>query len=179
MLNSTRVVGCLNAQLLPGTTKTTCGGHREMITTPTRHRYIRPLSSLREELDRIFGEFLPTTPEAIEGSGSSAVWSPRVDFSENDKSYMLKVDLPGMRKTDITVSVDDHILTISGERKEEKKEEKEDYILLERAYGNFRRSLNLPKSAEVNKVKAEFANGVLSVEVPKSEERKARLVAVN
>lgn len=150
-----------------------------MITTPTRYRYMRPLGSLREELDRIFGEFLPTAPEGVEGNGNSAVWSPRVDFSENDKSYLLKVDLPGMKKSDITVSVDDHVLTISGERKEEKREEKEDFILLERAYGNFRRALNLPKSAEVKKVKADFANGVLSIEVPKSEERKARLVAVN
>ncbi len=150
-----------------------------MITTPTRYRYMRPLGSLREELDRIFGEFLPTTSDSIEGNGSSAVWTPRVDFSENDKSYMLKVDLPGMNKTDITVSVDDHVLTISGDRKEEKKEEKEEYILLERSYGSFRRSLNLPKSAEVSKVKAEFTNGVLKIEVPKSKERKARLVSVN
>jgi HSP20 family protein len=149
-----------------------------MITTPTRYRYMRPLSSLRNELDRIFTEFLPTATNEGDSELRSAVWSPRVDFSETEKEYLVRMDLPGLSKKDIAVTVDDHVLTVSGERKEEKKEEKENFLVLERSYGSFHRSVSFPQAAKIDKAKADFENGVLKITVPKVEGQKVRQIDI-
>lgn len=142
----------------------------------TRYRSLMPTRTLRHEFDRLFRDMMPFIEEGEEIT--SAVWAPRMDLSENDQSYLLKADLPGLDKKDIVVNIENHTLTISGERKEETKEEKENYLRMERSYGSFFRSVALPKAVKGNDVEAAFENGVLTIRIPKAEESKPRKVTI-
>jgi HSP20 family protein len=144
----------------------------------TRHRPFTPMRNLRREIDRLFGEFLPFFGEEGDGDLFTAVWTPRMDLSETDEEFIVRMDLPGLKKDEVTVNVEDNRLTVSGERKEEKKEESENYLRMERSYGSFYRSVRLPKTAQVEAVKAEFTDGVLRVHVPKAEEHKPHKVEI-
>lgn len=148
------------------------------MTTPIRYRPLQPMPSLRRELDRLFGDFLPLFGDEGDADTLSAVWRPRMDLTETDGAFVVKMDLPGIEKDQVNVQVEDSTLTVSGERREEKKEEKENYLRMERSYGSFYRSIPLPKTAQVDQVKAEFANGVLTVHIPKAEESKPRKVDI-
>src|SRR6266404_354599 len=115
---------------------------------------------------RFLGEF----PNRI-GSGEThsltvADWSPEVDISEDDHGYLLKADLPEMKKDDVKVTVEDGVLSVSGERKTEKEDLKKKFHRIERCYGTFRRSFTLPEDADSTKVTAEFRDGVLKVHLP-------------
>jgi HSP20 family protein len=107
-----------------------------------------------------------------------ADWSPTADISEDENEYVIKAELPELKKDDVKVTVENGVLTISGERKFEKEEKKKKYHRVERAYGRFVRSFALPDNADPAKVKAEFKEGVLTVHLPKSEERKPKQVEV-
>ncbi len=109
-----------------------------------------------------------------------AEWSPRVDVLEREGQVVVRADLPGMSKDDIKVEVSDGLLTIQGERKNEKKEEREGYCYSECSYGSFYRAVPLPEGAEASKATADFRNGVLEVTVPalSSPQPKARRVEV-
>jgi HSP20 family protein len=98
--------------------------------------------------------------------GESAAWSPSLDLVEKDKRLIARVDLPGMKKEDVKVEVAEGYLTISGERKHETEEKKENFYRCEREYGSFYRAIPLPEDAQVEEVKAAFNNGVLEVSVP-------------
>lgn len=143
----------------------------------TRYRPTRPVRSLREEVNRLFGDFLPATWD--EEETFTAVWTPRMDLSETDAGYLVKMDLPGLSKEDITINVENRQLSVSGERKEEKKEEKENFLHMERSYGRFYRAMPLPKSVKEEDVKAEFNDGVLRIHIPKSEESKPRKIEIS
>jgi len=93
-------------------------------------------------------------------------WSPEVDISEDDRGYLLKADLPEMKKDDVRVTVEDGILSVSGERKSVKEDQKRKFHRMERSFGNFRRSFTLPEDADSTKVTAEFRDGVLKVHLP-------------
>jgi HSP20 family protein len=95
-----------------------------------------------------------------------ADWSPEVDISEDDRGYLLKADLPEMKKDDVRVTVEDGILSVSGERKSEKEDLKRKFHRIERCFGTFRRSFTLPEDADSTKVTAEFHDGVLKVHLP-------------
>src|SRR5207253_10392973 len=107
-----------------------------------------------------------------------AAWEPLADITEDDKEYIIKAELPDVKKDDVKVTVENGVLTIAGERKFEKEETKKTYHRVERAYGSFVRSFALPDLAEGDRIKAEFKNGMLMVHVPKSEKAKARQVEV-
>ena len=111
---------------------------------------------------------------------SSAEWSPEVDVKEQDGRLLVRADLPGLSKDDIKVEVTDDTLTIQGERKEEKKEEREGYSYSECSYGRFYRAIPLPEGADTTKATAEFHNGVLEVGIPmpRLPEPQARRVEV-
>ena len=143
----------------------------------TRYRSDRPVSSLRREVDRLFNEFFPSFEE--EGERSPSLWSPRVDLSETDDTYMISMDLPGMSREDVKIELRDNKLTVSGERREEKEEEERDYRRVERSYGRFYRSFQLPSAAAEKDVKARLDNGVLRIEVPKAEEHKPRRIEIS
>jgi len=107
-----------------------------------------------------------------------AEWSPLVDISEDEKEYLIKAEIPEMKKEDIKISVQDNVLSISGERKYEKEEKGKKYHRVERAYGSFMRSFTLPEDADGTKVNAEYKDGVLKVHLSKSEKAKPKAIEV-
>ena len=107
-----------------------------------------------------------------------AEWSPLVDITEDDKEYLIKADLPEVKKEDVKLTVQDDVMSISGERKYEKEEKGKKYHRVERAYGSFMRSFTLPEDADGSKVSAEYKDGVLKVRLPKSEKAKPKSIEV-
>jgi HSP20 family protein len=105
-------------------------------------------------------------------------WAPSVDIIEDEKEWLLKADLPEVMKDDVKVTVENGVLTITGERKFEKEEKDKKYHRIERSYGNFLRSFTLPDGADGSKVNAEFKDGVLKVHLPKGEKAKPKTVEV-
>ena len=133
----------------------------------------------------VSNSFLDDLPDRIrqmlEGSLAldpvqSLGWMPAVEIIEKPESLVVTAELPGMNAKDVDVSVDDGVLTISGEKLEEKKEGEENsqYYLFERSYGSFRRSFTLPNAVDVDKIVAEFDNGLLRISLPKTENVKAK-----
>jgi HSP20 family protein len=107
-----------------------------------------------------------------------ADWSPQVDISEDDRGYLIKADLPEMKKDDVRVTVEDGILCVSGERKTEKEDQKKKFHRTERSFGNFRRSFTLPEDADSTKVTAEFCDGVLKVHLPTTPIARSKAIEV-
>ena len=107
-----------------------------------------------------------------------AEWSPLVDITEDEKEYLIKADLPEVKKEDVKLTVQDDVMSISGERKYEKEEKGKKYHRVERAYGSFMRSFTLPEDADGSKVSAEYKDGVLNVHLPKSEKAKPKSIEV-
>ena len=105
-------------------------------------------------------------------------WLPLVDITEDDKEYLIKAELPDLRKEEVKVTVEGGVLTISGERKFEKEEKDKKYHRIERSYGNFLRSFTLPDGADGSKVNAEFKDGVLRVHLAKSEKALPKQIEV-
>src|SRR5690349_6323478 len=135
-----------------------------------------------EELQGRLAKLFSLGPPRI-GNGSKELitvteWAPTVDITEDEKEYLVKADLPEVKKEDVKVTVEDDVLTITGERKVEKEDKGKKFHRLERAYGNFLRSFTLPPGAEGAKVSAEFKDGVLKVHLPKSEKAKTKTVEV-
>jgi HSP20 family protein len=106
-------------------------------------------------------------------------WSPLVDISEDDKEYLVKAELPELKKEEVKVSVENGELTISGERKTEKEEKGKKYHRIERSYGSFVRSFTLPEAVSAEKVTAEFKDGLLIVHLPKDENAKPKAIKVS
>jgi HSP20 family protein len=106
-------------------------------------------------------------------------WYPKVDVSENENEYVINAELPGIKKPDVKVVFENGILTVSGERSEEKKEKNARYHLVERSWGAFRRSFTLPGNVSADKIAADFKDGVLTVHAPKSETAKPKQIAVS
>lgn len=107
-----------------------------------------------------------------------AEWAPLVDITEDDKEYLIKAELPEVKKEELSVTVEDGVLSITGERKFEKEEKTKKYHRVERAYGNFVRSFTLPEDSDGSKVNAEFKDGVLKVHLAKSEKAKPKSIDV-
>ena len=133
----------------------------------------KDLESFEQRLTSRFGRLLGKP----NGEGGEALtlaeWTPLVDISEDEKEFLIKAELPGLKKEEIQVSLDNGMLTISGERKTEKEEKTKKYHRVERAYGKFERSFTLPDKADSTKVNAEFKDGVLQVRLPKLEKTSA------
>lgn len=105
-------------------------------------------------------------------------WMPAVDIQETETEYLLNVEMPGVEKDDVKVTVEDGILSIQGERKQEKEEKGRKFHRIERSYGTFLRTFSVPTDAEQDKVMADFKNGVLKVHLPKSEKSKSKAIEV-
>ena len=138
---------------------------------------VRELSSLQNEMNRLFTTFFDT-PTSGNGDAPVRRWIPAMDLVETDEHFVLKADLPGLGEGDVSIEVEDNVLTVSGERKAEHEDKREGYMRVERSYGAFRRSLTLPEGIDPEAVTASFDNGVLEVRIPKPEERKPRRVAI-
>ena len=111
-------------------------------------------------------------------NGSVASWAPAVDIRETELDFVATVELPGLTKDDIDVSLEDNVLSISGERTLEKKSENDTYHRIERSYGSFQRAFTLPKGVDTTKLEARFKDGLLTLTMPKAEEVKARKISV-
>ena len=123
--------------------------------------------------DRFFDEF--DFPELTD----QKQWLPKVDVSETDDHVVVRAEVPGMDKKDISITMSEGILTIQGEKKHEKEEEKENYRVVERRYGSFSRSLRVPRGVDADKIEASYKDGVLKVAIPKSESEKSRKIEIN
>ena len=146
--------------------------------TVTRWDPFRELDDLQDRLSTIFGR----APVKKEGDKREALtvaeWAPLVDIVEDDKDYVIKAELPGLKKEEIKVGVQDDVLTISGERKYEKEEKDKKFHRIERAFGSFMRSFTIPDDSDGEKVSAEFKDGILRVHLPKTEKVKPKQVEV-
>ena len=135
-----------------------------------------------EEMERRLSSFFGHTPATATGDKKEAIsvaeWSPLVDITEDEKEYVVKAEIPEMKKEDIKLNVQDDLLTITGERKYEKEEKGKKYHRVERAYGSFMRSFTLPEDADGSKVSAEYKDGLLKVHLPKSEKAKPKTTEV-
>lgn len=114
----------------------------------------------------------------LEEVGRRAALSPAVDLTEDDRSFIVTAELPGVSKDDVTVELVEDVLTIRGEKKSEREEKKERSQWIERTYGAFSRSFTLPPTAHAEEMKASFKDGVLRVEIPKKEAVKPRQIAI-
>ena len=140
---------------------------------------LREMDDTQNRLNRIFLGGFPTRPGSGEiHSLAVADWSPEVDISQDNHEYLLKADLPEMKKDDVRVTVEDGILCVSGERKSEKEDQKRKFHRIERSVGNFRRSFTLPEDADSTKVTAEFRDGVLKVHLPTTTKAKSKALEV-
>jgi HSP20 family protein len=134
------------------------------------------LSDLRDEIDRLFESPLS---ELTRTSQLLSGWTPALDVYEGKDSFVVKAELPGMKKEDIEVSLHDGSLSISGERKTETKHEDAEVYRAERFFGRFQRTVTLPTAVAADKVKAAYKDGVLTITLPKTEEAKPKQIDVS
>lgn len=141
---------------------------------------LRPWSPLHEmenfqqEMDRLFGWAFGRGGESF----LDGAWSPAVDVVQQDDHYQVRVDLPGMKRDDIDVTIHGNTLTISGEKKRQSETKEENLYRAERYYGKFSRSLTLPTAVDAEKIAATYRDGVLEIKVPKTEEARARMIKI-
>ena len=144
------------------------------MTQLTRRTPNRTLRDLQREVDSIFDQFSGRS----EDEETSAVWAPRTDLSETDEAFRIRLDVPGMTKDDITINLQNNTLTVSGERTSERTDEGEEYVRVERAFGNFHRTFTLPNTVDPETVEAAYGDGVLTIHVPKAEESTRRQIEI-
>jgi HSP20 family protein len=147
----------------------------EITTKPGETSLARPrdiFSAMRDEMDRVFGRFERDWPfpSLFGREGRSAIMVPELDVRENTNSITIEAELPGVEEKDVTVTLANGVLTIKGEKKQEKEEKSESYHLTERSFGSFERSLRLPDTVDDAKVEAHFDKGVLKVTAAKKPE---------
>src|SRR4051812_8536009 len=135
-------------------------------------RETNPFSFLQQEIDRLFDGVIRNIP----GLASTAM--PSMDISETDKEIEITAELPGLEKKDVEINVTDNLLTIRGEKKNEREEKNKDYHLVERSYGSFSRSVELPSGVKAEDIAAEIANGVLKVTVQKPVPKRAKQIEI-
>ena len=136
----------------------------------------RELRSLQDEMTRLFTGVVPASFNREEMTHGA--WAPSVDIFEDKDRLILEAELPGMSRDDFEISVENNVITLSGERKFEKKTEGDNYHRVERSYGSFTRSFTLPQTVTADGATADFDNGVLRVSLPKREETKARRIEI-
>ena len=129
-----------------------------------------PFSS---EVNRLFNTLL-----APESGSRSQRWAPAMDLVEADDHYVLHADLPGMSEDDVSIEINDNVLTLSGERRDEQEHRGQGWHRVERTFGRFSRSLALPEGVNADAIEAAFDKGVLEIRIPKPEERKPRRVQI-
>lgn len=138
----------------------------------------RDIMTLRERMDNLFEDSI----SRMRGTGenmSYSTWSPAVDIYETSDNLVIKAEIPGADKDDISVEIKDSALYLKGERKLEKDVKEENYHRMERSYGSFHRTFSLPTTVDQDKIKANFKNGVLEITIPKEEKAKPKPITVD
>ncbi|UCG79643.1 MAG: Hsp20/alpha crystallin family protein [Desulfobacterales bacterium] len=136
----------------------------------------RELGGLAREMDSLFDRFFGGWPMRV--SREDGMWVPSVDVSETAKEVVVKAELPGMDPKEIDVSVHADILTLRGERKQEKEEKGENFHRMERSYGSFSRSIQLPAEVDSGKVNATYKDGVLKITMPKTKQAETKKIEI-
>jgi HSP20 family protein len=145
-----------------------------MTATVTRYSPLRDLMILNERLNRMFDE----ASEQRSSNPEYGQWAPAVDLKEQEGQFVLKADMPGMKREDIDIQVENNLLTISGERHFEADERREDYHRIERAYGKFMRTFTLSTRVKADTITATYKDGILTVTIPKAEESKPKKIVI-
>ena len=148
------------------------------MNTLTRWEPFKEMDDLQTQFAKYFGLKPTRVANGDKEVMAVAEWAPSVDISEDDKEWIVKAELPEVKKEDVKVTVENNVLSITGERKFEKEEKNKKYHRIERSYGNFFRSFTLPNSVDGSKVNAEFKDGLLKVRLPKSESAKPKSIDV-
>ena len=143
----------------------------------TRWDPFREMDDLQKRLTSIFG-LTPQRPGNGKEDMTVSQWMPLVDITEDGQHYFIKAELPEVKRENVKVTVENGVLTISGERKFEKEEKDKRYHRIERSYGSFTRSFSVPDDADDSKVSAEFKDGVLTVQLAKSEKARPKSIEV-
>jgi HSP20 family protein len=142
----------------------------------------RELEDMSERLNRAFGGVGRRGPARASEAGREALtvpdWAPVVDITETDDEYLIKAEIPEVKREDVKVSVENGVLTMQGERKQEKEEKGKKFHRVERYYGSFLRTFTVPDNVDDAKVRAEFKDGVLNVHLPKTEKAKPKAIDV-
>ena len=138
----------------------------------------REMNTLQNRLNHLFSDSF-FQPSQSDDDMSLGTWHPVVDMYDEDDRIVIKAELPGMEKKDIAVDVKDRVLTISGERNYDNEVKEEKYYRRERAYGKFQRAFSLPADVDSDKIKADFKDGLLKVEVPKPEKQKPKEITIH
>ena len=146
-----------------------------MIMNLVTYDPFREMRSLQDEVNRLFSSSFNRAGDNEMMRGS---WSPSVDIYENKDQIVLEAELPGMKPEDVTISIENNVLTIHGERKFEKKDEKDNFHRVERSYGSFTRSFTLPPTVSSEAADAVFENGLLRLTLAKREEAKPRRIEI-
>ncbi len=143
-----------------------------------RWRPLRDMVSIQDEMNKLFDDFFGRTPTRW-FQPEEGLWTPTVDVSETKDNIVLSAEIPGLNKEDIKLSVQDNVLSLSGEKKQEKEEKDANYHRLERSYGSFCRSFTLPTPVQPDKVKASYKDGILKVTLPKTDEVKPKEIPIS
>ncbi|QEC47880.1 Hsp20/alpha crystallin family protein [Baekduia soli] len=139
----------------------------------------RELNALQGEMNRLFSTFFDAPAAGTpDGPGAPRRWIPAMDLVETDDHFVLRADLPGVAETDVELSLEENVLTVSGERHAEQEVRRDGFHRIERASGTFRRSLTLPEGVDGDAISASFDRGVLEVRIPKPAERKPRRLQI-
>jgi len=139
------------------------------------------MAPVGREMEDVFDRYARAVGQPRAGSQeviATGDWAPRVDIAETDKAFEIKAELPEVNKKDVRVTVHNGVLTVQGERKLEKEEEGKKFHRVERFYGSFTRSFTLPDNVDETKLRASFKNGVLNLQIQKTEEAKAKSIEV-
>lgn len=135
------------------------------------------LWNMQREMNRLFDNFLQGGVQD-DGTFGLSNWTPAVDIVERENEFEVKVELPGVRKEDVKITLESSVLTIRGEKKQEKEEKEDSFHRVERSYGAFQRSFTLPTSVKSEKIDASYRDGILVIALPKAEEAKPKQIEV-
>jgi HSP20 family protein len=156
--------------------------HEKAAPVPAQAETWGPMMNLRQEIDRLFDDFGPEfwrrplsqQMHRLLPAARSLDVTPALELVDCNGAYKITVELPGIAPEDVEVKLSEGMITIRGEKSEEKKEEKDDYLVSERRYGSFHRSLSLPAGINAEAISASVSNGVLTVKLPKTAEAKQK-----
>ena len=140
-------------------------------------RYTNPLNDFRTLQARVFEPFFGRF-NFLDDQLPSGNWAPAVDVAEEKDKLLVKIEVPGIEEKDLRIHFEDGILTVTGERQFERKDER-NYHRIERAYGTFTRTFSLPRSVDANQITASYRNGILEIEIPKKEEAKPKQIEIS
>ena len=138
----------------------------------------RDLVSIRDEMNNLFDSFFSGWPEPRKGL-LEGEWAPSIDVAETEDEITVTAELPGVKQEEVDITIADDVLTLKGEKKEEKEVKEKNYHRIERSYGSFQRSIALPTGVQADKAKATYKAGILKITVPKVEEAKPKQIKID